>query len=1301
MKRLVSVLMVLILVAMQFPLTSVKAGSGSVAWDGMIADSYEGGNGSEEEPFLISNGGQLARLAQEVNEGKESNYNYKLTKHINLSSRNWVPIGNTEHPFKGNFNGNGKTITNMKVGYIDKSIRNFRNETKIIDNEIRSQGKEVLYDPVTEALEQEVMSINEELERIIAEEAEMTKEAEITEETNEIDKTEPKEDINVASSEDSSNIRAVMDETINEVESNITNQSESQRSYSLFDVQNTGYEGDAGLFGYFDSGKIEKLAVLESEIIGQKNAGGIVGYCGVNATIDNCEFTGVVNNSLIGYIGGIVGYSDGRVSNCINSGSIGSITSPSAYIGGIVGQTSNFITNSENSGPILGNASFIGGIAGKVVGGKMITYCLNTGNIGSPEMVGTLAGGIVGRAPEGYVNKSANQGTVTTSSNDSDSFIGGLAGNSYIVTTSYNTGDVSGYWASGLSGVLTGGSLKNYNAGQIRGDRNASITCLLESMGTVGRNSTYWRSGSATYAIRTDAAYPYGGTPVSVALEVMQNPNWGESTLNSPFISDGYLVNDRYPVLEGINYSGILPQGPSDAKPKIFNYGGFRSEDSPEIKNDYPQTCYYSDSYFGQRASRYNPSLATMSMCLVMSGFNSNADASTITSDENSKYTEKYKNAEKLLKDIGFTAIEANDDYKKKPTENSFGVITGHKELTIDGKKTTLIALIGRGGGYELEWSGNFMVGENGEHQGFTEGRDKAYSWLANYINQHREDTTFHENDVQFWITGYSRAAAVTNLLAGKMTTDLSIEGIEYSNEDLYAYCLAPPMGAIENVSEVENRSYANIHNIVNPNDFVPKVAPAAWSFNRYGIDKRVIPDRLMTSNGEDFKTMYDKLKNLNTDWSKELIDNRTDSYLLNDFQGKKLTIGPAENPETGENFLVKNKDIAMSQSLDNTMNLVAKNIGDRKTYVTKYQATISELGGQALGNPKEVERWSKTVPKHINKAIEENLLQMTSILLGPSTKPNELKIVEASDLIIDITLESLTKEGIHISRELLSDTVGLVLRTGLNSLLTSGGSDMLTFFSNMNLMVLPHYPELYFAWLQAHDPNYGGTSTTYVNAYRIASISGDADVSVYDKSGVLVAQITGDEPEKIEDSTIIASINEGNEKNIYLPTDSTYDIKVDAKGEGKLNYAIREFDGDTSSYAKMVNYYDIPVTAGERLEGVVPRFSNEDVVNIKDGSNVSYMLETSGSTLTPSLEEKGEAAREALYDVTVVSNMEDKGLAFGTGIYCEGSIVQVVALPLEGKRFTGWYQDNELISTDARYEFMVTQDVNLKAIFE
>ena len=81
-------------------------------------------------------------------------------------------------------------------------------------------------------------------------------------------------------------------------------------------------------------------------------------------------------------------------------------------------------------------------------------------------------------------------------------------------------------------------------------------------------------------------------------------------------------------------------------------------------------------------------------------------------------------------------------------------------------------------------------------------------------------------------------------------------------------------------------------------------------------------------------------------------------------------------------------------------------------------------------------------------------------------------------------------------------------------------------------------------------------------------------------------------------------------------------------------------------------------------------------------------------------MEVTGDAG-EALYKVTVTSNMEDKGIAFETGTYCEGATVQMVALPFEGKRFIGWYQGDEPISTDARYEFTVTKEVSITAVFE
>lgn len=49
----------------------------SAIWDGSIAAGFAGGSGTEDDPYLISNGSELAYLAQQVNSGNR----YENTQH--------------------------------------------------------------------------------------------------------------------------------------------------------------------------------------------------------------------------------------------------------------------------------------------------------------------------------------------------------------------------------------------------------------------------------------------------------------------------------------------------------------------------------------------------------------------------------------------------------------------------------------------------------------------------------------------------------------------------------------------------------------------------------------------------------------------------------------------------------------------------------------------------------------------------------------------------------------------------------------------------------------------------------------------------------------------------------------------------------------------------------------------------------------------------------------------------------------------------------------------------------------------
>ena len=69
----------------------------SAIWDGSIAAGFAGGSGTEDDPYLISNGSELAYLAQQVNSGNSyENVHFKLTNDIYLNdTTDWELWGTT------------------------------------------------------------------------------------------------------------------------------------------------------------------------------------------------------------------------------------------------------------------------------------------------------------------------------------------------------------------------------------------------------------------------------------------------------------------------------------------------------------------------------------------------------------------------------------------------------------------------------------------------------------------------------------------------------------------------------------------------------------------------------------------------------------------------------------------------------------------------------------------------------------------------------------------------------------------------------------------------------------------------------------------------------------------------------------------------------------------------------------------------------------------------------------------------------------------------------------------------------
>lgn len=94
----------------------------------LYAQNYAGGSGTKNDPYLISNDKELAKLARDVNNGNTSQAflgkYFKLTADIDLSGGIWMPIGKyynygkdngNNRLFFGKFDGNGHVIKNMRI----------------------------------------------------------------------------------------------------------------------------------------------------------------------------------------------------------------------------------------------------------------------------------------------------------------------------------------------------------------------------------------------------------------------------------------------------------------------------------------------------------------------------------------------------------------------------------------------------------------------------------------------------------------------------------------------------------------------------------------------------------------------------------------------------------------------------------------------------------------------------------------------------------------------------------------------------------------------------------------------------------------------------------------------------------------------------------------------------------------------------------------------------------------------------------------------------------------------------------
>ena len=207
---------------------------------------------------------------------------------------------------------------------------------------------------------------------------------------------------------------------------------------------------------------------------------GLFGYIGIGGTVKDL---GIEKSRIKGgnNVGGIAGYSIGSIEDCYNTGSV----SGGNNVGGIAGYSSGTIEDCYNTGSVSGGSN-VGGIAGTAYSAK---DCHNEGTVSGSDCVGGILGS--GADLNGVVNRCYNTGDIS-----GEGGVGGIAGRNILgVTNSYNTGTISGEYASGIAGGSRMGVVNCYNIGKVDGH------AILGGQEADQVKNNYYLKGSATLEV--------------------------------------------------------------------------------------------------------------------------------------------------------------------------------------------------------------------------------------------------------------------------------------------------------------------------------------------------------------------------------------------------------------------------------------------------------------------------------------------------------------------------------------------------------------------------------------------------------------------------------------------------------------------------------------------------------------------------------------------------------------------------------------------------------------------------------
>jgi len=537
---------------------------------------------------------------------------------------------------------------------------------------------------------------------------------------------------------------------------------------------------------------------------------------------------------------------------------------------------------------------------------------------------------------------------------------------------------------------------------------------------------------------------------------------------------------------------------------------------------DFTFDTYYNDSYFLLDNKKYHEEIALASHAMALATFNGDED-----------YSLRSKYLRELWEKEHFDNIYMNDSFYQMPWTDSIGYGLASKHISLNKEDFTLIAVAVRGGNYDGEWASNFTLGLEGDAQGFKEATEQVIEGLTSYLKNYSIS-----GKVKFWISGYSRAAITSNMVAGEIikmyeANQYLTNEVRYNYDDIYAYCFEPPLGVEITLEDARKDIYHGIHNLVNYNDFVPLVAPFEWGFARYGVD-HYYPDRLNDiyfdeSEREKIISLYHF-----TYGAEKFTDYSVDKW-------KFFDIGEKANENNLAREMVNPSQGRFNHDLIHE--LAVNGIQTRYMYAKYVQQGIRDLMATIFGLNSDIEKINL---KNLASIIFEYDFVRTLIM--------ELQEDQSTQFAMDVELLFLQIFGANEKNfdmiEKLYNSNALLLSFFANAY--KYRKDVLTqllYRDNAMGLLVCHMPEVSYSFLCACDSRFMGNKKCKLNdgTYKVLHIDKPASFTLFEKN--IKKEVFTYKDGKMNSKHLSGEKLADGSLNIYLPNNGAYEYICNSNG--------------------------------------------------------------------------------------------------------------------------------------------------------